>query len=199
MLRLLIATHNTGKRRELSDLLGDLPIEWVTPEEIGLHLQIIEDGNTYEENAAKKAVAHAEASGLVSLADDSGLEVEALGGAPGLHSARYLPGVDATDADRRAYLLKNLEGKPRPWKACFRAAVAIAVPHEGVRNAEGACVGEIIPEERGTGGFGYDPIFLVEKTGRTMAELPMAEKNRVSHRARAMMKAAAILTDLLQS
>ncbi len=133
----------------------------------------------------------------MSLSDDSGLEVDALGGAPGLYSARYLPGKAASDADRRAYLLKNLGGKPRPWIARFRAAVAIAIPRGAVRCVEGSCSGEIIPEERGTGGFGYDPIFLVEKTGHTMAELPMAEKNRVSHRARAMMQARVVLKDLL--
>jgi len=197
MHRLLVATHNKGKMQEIQALLGDLPIELVTPERAGVLLQVTEDGETYLENATKKAAAFADASGLLSLADDSGLEVAALGGAPGLHSARYLPMKDATDADRRAYLLQNLRGKPRPWTARFRAAVAIAVPKQAVQCVEGACEGEIIPEERGTGGFGYDPIFLVGETGCTMAELPMAEKNRVSHRARAIMKARPILEVLL--
>src|ERR1700690_2423543 len=128
MNRLLIATNNRGKVEELRALLHDLPVELVTPLEINLELDVLEDGATYAENAGKKALAFAQASGLVSLADDSGLEVEALGGAPGLYSARYLSKPGATDADRRAYLLKNLGNKPRPWRARFRATIAIAVP-----------------------------------------------------------------------
>ena len=197
MDKLLVATYNKGKLQEIRALLGYLPLELVTPEQVGIRLQAREDGSTYVENATKKAVALADASGLVSLADDSGLEVEALGGAPGLYSARYLSMKDATDADRRAYLLANLQGKSRPWKARFRAAVAIAVPGKVVESFEGTCEGEIIPEERGTGGFGYDPVFLVEQTGSTMAELSMAEKNRMSHRARAIMKAKPILERLV--
>jgi XTP/dITP diphosphohydrolase len=196
MNRLLIATNNRGKVEELRALLHDLPVQLVTPLEINLELDVLEDGSTYAENAGKKALAFAQASGLVSLADDSGLEVEALGGAPGLYSARYLSKPGATDADRRAYLLKNLGNKPRPWQARFRATVAIAVPGQRVQLAEGDCRGEIIPEERGTGGFGYDPIFFIPELGRTMAELDMDEKNRVSHRARAMMNARPFLEKL---
>ncbi|MEW6240318.1 MAG: non-canonical purine NTP pyrophosphatase, partial [Chloroflexota bacterium] len=137
------------------------------------------------------------ASGLVSLADDSGLEVDALNGAPGLHSARYSLMQRASDTDRRAYLLHNLRGKPRPWTARFRATVAIATPRGDVELAEGICPGEIVPEERGTGGFGYDPIFLLQEMGLTMAELSMDEKNRLSHRARAVQAARPILIRLL--
>lgn len=197
MFRLLIATHNQGKRQEIHALLNDLPIELVSPEDVGVMLRVEEDGDTYVENATKKAVAFADASGLVSLGDDSGLEVDGLGGAPGLRSARYHPVAGATDADRRAYLLKNLQGRPRPWTAQFRAAIAIATPQGRVQCAEGACAGEIIPEERGTGGFGYDRIFLVEGKGRTMAELQMAEKNVLSHRARAVLNAKAILAEFI--
>ena len=193
MNKLLLATNNRGKVEELRALLHDLPVELVTPLDINLELDVLEDGSTYAENAGKKALAFAQASGLVSLADDSGLEVEALGGAPGLYSARYLSKPGATDADRRAYLLKNLGDKPRPWPARFRATVAIAVPGQRVQLAEGDCRGEIIPEERGTGGFGYDPIFFIPELGRTMAELGMEEKNRVSHRARAVMNARPFL------
>ena len=193
MNKLLIATNNRGKVEELRALLHDLPVQLVTPLEINLELDVVEDGSTYAENAGKKALAFAQASWLVSLADDSGLEVEALGGAPGLYSARYLSKPGATDADRRAYLLKNLGNKPRPWQARFRATVAIAVPGQKVQLAEGDCRGEIIPEERGTGGFGYDPIFFIPELGRTMAELGMEEKNRVSHRARAVMNARPFL------
>lgn len=197
MTRLLIATNNKGKVREIRALLSPLPLELLTPDDLGLDLSVNEDGRTYAENASKKAVAFATASGMISLADDSGLEVEALRGEPGLYSARYVPRDGATDADRRAFLLQRLLGKPRPWTARFCAAVAIAVPGKGVQSAEGECRGEIIPEERGSGGFGYDPIFLVAPTGHTMAELEMDEKNRLSHRARAILKARVILERIL--
>jgi XTP/dITP diphosphohydrolase len=193
MNRLLIATNNKGKLEEVRALLLDLPVELVTPHDLNLELHVTEDGSTYAENAEKKAIAFARASGLISLADDSGLEVEALGGEPGLYSARYLQRPGATDADRRAYLLKNLKDKPRPWTAHFHAAIAIAVPGRDVQLVEGECRGEIIPQERGSGGFGYDPIFFVSEAGRTMAELGMDEKNRLSHRARALMNARPIL------
>jgi XTP/dITP diphosphohydrolase len=196
MNKLLIATNNKGKVKEIRALLDDLKIELVTPADLGLNLDVVEDGKTYAENAAKKAVAFFRASGLISLADDSGLEVDALNGAPGLHSARYLPKPNASDADRRVFLLQNLRGKPRPWTACFRATIAVAVSENDVRFAKGECKGEILPEERGTGGFGYDPIFLIPELNRTMAELEMDEKNRVSHRARAILNAKPMLTRL---
>jgi XTP/dITP diphosphohydrolase len=194
--QLLIATNNRGKVIEIQALLADIGCELVTPSQINLTLDVEEDGQTYAENAAKKAVAFARASGRISLADDSGLEVDALGGAPGLHSARYSLKPGASDADRRAQLLQNLRGQPRPWTARFRATVAIAAPQGGVELAEGSCPGEIIPEERGTGGFGYDPIFLLQESGLTMAELSMDEKNRLSHRARAVLAARPILKKL---
>jgi XTP/dITP diphosphohydrolase len=196
--QLLIATNNRGKVSELRELLSDVPVKLVIPDEIGLALTVEEDGRTYAENAAKKALAFARASGLVSLADDSGLEVWALGGAPGLYSARYSPKPGASDADRRAFLLENLRSvnAPQPWKAQFHATIAIATPKGEVRLAEGVCPGVISAEERGTGGFGYDPIFLLPERGLTMAELGMQEKNRLSHRARAVMAARPILTEL---
>ena len=198
MRKLLIATTNRGKLEEIQDLLKDLEVDLVTPGEAGLSLQVEENGSTYAENSSKKALAFADSSGLIALADDSGLEVDALGGAPGLYSNRYLSKPNATDAERRAYLLSNLRGRPRPWSAAFHATIAIAIPgNPSVRFAEGECRGEIIPEERGTGGFGYDPIFFIPEAGRTMAELSMAEKNRLSHRARAVMNARPILRDLL--
>jgi XTP/dITP diphosphohydrolase len=193
MNKLLIATNNKGKVTELQDLLKGSGILFVTPAQINLELDVEEDGVNYEENAGKKAIAFAQASGLISLADDSGLEVETLGGAPGLYSARYSPKPGAKDKDRRDFLLENLKDKPRPWKAHFHATIAVAKPSGEVEFAEGNCFGEIIPEERGTGGFGYDPIFLMEGLGRTMAELEMDEKNRLSHRALAVMSAMPIL------
>ena len=195
MKPLLIATNNKGKIRELQELLKDTGIELITPAQIQLDLDVVEDGQTYAENALKKVVAFSEASGLISLADDSGLEVDALGGAPGLYSARYgaQDGTKLSDAERRAFLIRNLKDKPRPWTARFYATLAIAVPRGDTQLAEGVCEGEIIPEERGTGGFGYDPIFLLPEVGKTMAELSMEEKNRLSHRARAVMNAKIML------
>jgi XTP/dITP diphosphohydrolase len=198
MNRLLIGTNNPGKVQELRALLRGLAAELVTPSDLGLNLQVAEDGSNYAENAIKKATGFARLTGLISLADDSGLEVDALGGAPGLHSARYLPNLDATDADRRVHLLQNLRDKPRPWTARFRSVVAVAVPGHAALWAEGECLGEIIGEERGVGGFGYDRIFLVAEAGRTMAELEMEEKNRVSHRARAVLQARSILENLFR-
>lgn len=193
MNKLLIATNNQGKIAELKELLANSGIEFVTPVQINLQLEVEEDGSTYEENAGKKAAAFAQASGLISLADDSGLEVNALDGAPGLYSARYSPKPGANDADRRAFLLENLKDKPRPWKAHFHATIAIAKPSGEIEYAEGNCHGEIISEERGTGGFGYDPIFLIAEQGKTMAELGTEAKNELSHRARALTAAMPIL------
>jgi len=197
MTSLLIATNNRGKMQEIRALLSDLPFSLVSPEEIGLILAVVEDGKSYGENAEKKAMAYARASGLAALADDSGLEVDALGGDPGLHSARYISQPGATDADRRAFLLHNLQGKPQPWLARFRAAVAISLPNGDTGIAEGECRGRIIPEERGTKGFGYDPIFLVDPTEKTMAELELQEKNRLSHRGKAVANARPIILRLL--
>ncbi len=196
MTQLLLATNNKGKLRELRALLADLPLELVTPADINLLLDVKEDGDTYADNAAKKAQAFAHASGLTALADDSGLEVDALDGAPGLYSARYSSKPGASDADRRAFLLQNLNGKPRPWMARFRATVAIASPAGSVELAQGTCPGEIIPTERGTGGFGYDPIFFLPEIGHTMAELSEETKNRLSHRAQAVQAAKPILMRL---
>jgi XTP/dITP diphosphohydrolase len=194
---LMIATNNPGKCKELRQLLGILPqIELVSPKDLGISLKIDETGATYQANAALKAQAFARASNLVVLADDSGLEVDALDGAPGLHSARYSGQPGASDADRRAYLLRNLADIPHPWTARFRAVIAVAVPGEEIRFAEGVCEGEIITEERGTNGFGYDPIFFMPELDRTMAELTDMEKNKVSHRGRGVMAALPILREV---
>jgi XTP/dITP diphosphohydrolase len=198
---LLIATNNQGKIKELQELLKDTGIELITPAQINLNLDVLEDGHTYAENATKKALAFASTSGLVSLADDSGLEVDALEGSPGLYSARYgsLNGEKLSDKDRRAFLIQNLQDKPHPWTARFHATIAVAIPNGETYLTEGFCKGEIIPEERGTGGFGYDPIFLLSDLGKTMAELSMEEKNRLSHRARAVMNAKPALFRLFKS
>lgn len=194
MKRLLIATTNPGKLVEFRDLLGDIPVELVMPER---DLRVVEDGANYAENAALKARAYAAASGWIALADDSGLEVDALDGAPGLHSARYSPVKNAGDADRRALLLANLRNLPRPWTAHFHCTVAIALPDGRLYLSEGQVFGEIIPDERGQNGFGYDPIFLLPELGRSMAELSREEKNTLSHRARAVHAALPVLRELM--
>ena len=197
MLKLLLATGNRGKVKEIMAILAGLEIPLVTPDMLGLDLEIVEDGDTYAENAAIKARAFCLASGMATLADDSGLEVDCLGGQPGLHSARFSPKAGATDADRRQLLLERLAGYPAPWTARFCCKVVLARPDEPMLFFEGVCQGEIIAEERGENGFGYDPIFLIPELGRTMAELTLPEKNRLSHRAKAVQAAIPDLRKLL--
>lgn len=198
MQRLLIATRNPGKLREIQSLLDDPQISLITPDMIGASLNVMESGRTYEENAALKASAYARLANLITMADDSGLEVDALSGQPGIRSARFSPLPNATDADRRAYLLDLLRAYPQPWSAHFHCTVAIAAPTGKIYYGQGNCPGEIIPTERGTNGFGYDPIFLIPVAGLTMAELSMAEKNQLSHRAHAITAALAVLHMLLR-
>ncbi len=183
---LLFASTNRGKIRELAALLKGTGYGLTTPDELGLDLDVEETGQTYEENARLKAAAFCQASGLYSLADDTGLEVSALDGAPGLHSARFSSIPNASDADRRQLLISRLRNKPRPWLARFVCVVALASPDGPMESAFGSCDGEIIPDERGREGFGYDRIFLFPKLNKTMAELKMEEKNRISHRAMAV-------------
>ncbi len=186
--------------------------ELLTLKDAGVTLRVAEDGATYAENAARKALQYCKASGLLTMADDSGLEVDALDGAPGLHSARYSAKPGANDADRRQVLLQNLADKPRPWTARFRCTVVIAVPAghplpsrftpaavvDGISlyQTEGTCEGEIIEQERGRNGFGYDPVFLMAGLVHTMAELSTEEKNQLSHRARAVKAAVPLLEKL---
>jgi XTP/dITP diphosphohydrolase len=198
MTDLLIATTNPGKIVEIQDLLEGLHFNLLLPADLDIRLEVAETGQTYAENAALKAQAYCAAGGILTLADDSGLEVATLDGAPGLHSARYSPQPGAKDADRRALLLRNLTGKPQPWLARFVCAVVIAAPGEPLQFAEGECRGEILPEERGSNGFGYDPIFYLAGLGRTMAELTRAEKNTLSHRARAVQAALPVLRGFLE-
>lgn len=196
MKQVLLASTNPGKLAEMRALMGDLALELVTPEGLGLSLKVAETGNSYAENATLKASHWAQTCGLWSLADDSGLEVAALGGRPGLYSAR-LAGEGHSDADRRTVLLAELEGRPRPWQARFVCVMALAGPSARVDLATGICRGEVIPEARGQMGFGYDPIFLVEGQEKTMAELPMSKKNQLSHRARALAQLRPTMIDRL--
>jgi XTP/dITP diphosphohydrolase len=178
----LIATTNLGKLGELTALLGEFADELTDLRRLGLDLAVAEDEPDYDAIARNKARLYASASGLWTVADDTGLEVDALGGAPGVRTAR----LSGDDHSRRAKLLALLAGSPRPWTARFRCSVALASPAGEALVGRGACEGEVIPQERGRQGFGYDPIFLVGGTEETMAELPLLEKNRISHRARAV-------------
>ena len=192
--RLLIATGNAGKLREFRQLFGayvESDWELVAPADVGLAgFTVVEDGQTYAENAGRKARSYANAAGLPALADDSGLEVDALDGAPGLYSARYA-GEAADDDANRARLLQALAGVPTERRtARFRCVIALAFPYTtNVRLGEGVVEGVIAMDERGGLGFGYDPVFALPD-GRRMAELALAEKNRLSHRARALAQAA---------
>jgi len=215
MTKLLIASNNPGKLVEFEALLHPAAgldwVELILPRQIGLVLDVVEDGQTYAENAALKAQAYYHAvSGrdgekLIILADDSGLEVNCLGGAPGIHSARYsdlvvpqrAPLPKASDADRRVLLLRNLAGQPRPWLAHFHCTVALISPAGEMVYTQADCPGEIIPTERGSGGFGYDSIFLLSESGLTMAELSMERKNQLSHRALAVKAAIPVLRQWL--
>ncbi|AUX47909.1 nucleoside-triphosphate diphosphatase [Sorangium cellulosum] len=199
-LRLLAATSNRGKLAELRSLLADLPIEVRSLAEVLPDAPpVVEDGATFLDNALLKARAGALRSAMVTLAEDSGLEVDVLGGRPGVHSARFA-GEGATDAENNAALLAALEQVPddRP-RARFRCVMVLLDPRSGEEPivTEGRCEGWISRQAQGTGGFGYDPLFVVGDYGRTMAELAEAEKNRVSHRGRAMQAMRASLEALL--
>ncbi len=196
MMKLLLATNNQGKLAELRALLSDLNLELLSPADLDLNIQVQERGLNYLENAVLKAAIFADAAKIWTLADDTGLEVEALDGAPGLYSARYAPKPGATDKDRRDHLRKNLEGSPQPWKAAFQSVVALVGPEGSPIVTRGTCPGVIIQEGRGHGGFGYDRIFQLEETGLTMAELTIEEKNEISHRARAVKKLIPIFEHL---
>jgi XTP/dITP diphosphohydrolase len=196
-LPLVLATRNPDKVREITAIYAHLDLDLHTLREWPAVGELPEDAGTYAGNAASKAAAVAAATGLIALADDSGIEIDALGGRPGVHSRRFL-GEAATDAERNARVLALLERVPDAQRtARYRAAVAIARPGGDVRIFEGACEGRIAPQARGGGGFGYDPVFLLPREGRTMAELPPEVKNRLSHRARALRAAEPYLEALL--
>lgn len=187
--RLLLGTRNPGKVKEITTILEDSGWTFSSLQEFAAVGPAAEDGVTYAENAIAKARFYAAATGLLALADDSGLEVAALGGAPGVYSARYA-GEGASDADRRALLLAELiRVDARDRRARFVASVAIAHPNGEVLNlSEGICEGTITFEPRGTSGFGYDPLFVPDGYYQTFAELSDEVKNRISHRARALMR-----------
>lgn len=196
MLKLLLATSNPGKTREYRSLLDGLDYQIVTLPGEGIAEVVTESGNSYEQNARLKAVTYARLSRLTALADDSGLEVDALNGEPGIKSARFI-GSAATDAERVRFLLAKLDGVP--WEqrtACFKCVIAIATPEGQCQICYGECGGMIALEAKGEDGFGYDPVFFLPEIGKTMAELPFETKNEISHRARASQKARQVLQQL---
>lgn len=196
-MQICLATENKGKVAEIQAMLNGLPVTVCTSSDLGIVMKVAETGATYRENAYLKASAYAARTGLPSLGDDSGLEVDALDGAPGLFSNRFAPIKNPTDRDRRQYLLTQLASKPRPWTAFFTCTICLCLPNGKHWFFNGRCEGEIIPEERGTNGFGYDPIFLMRGMTSTMAELADEEKNRLSHRARAMQKTLLLFERLI--
>jgi XTP/dITP diphosphohydrolase len=198
---LVIASSNPGKLAELRKLLADLPVELVTlAEAIGEAQELREDGDTFEANAVQKARAACQLTQLCALADDSGLEVDALGGRPGVRSARYAH-ERATDGENNAQLLRELEEVPDEQRqARFRCTLALVTPWQldHAQISEGSCTGSIARTPRGSGGFGYDPLFVVDEfAGRAMAELSEDEKNSISHRARAVRAMRPLLIELL--
>lgn len=184
-MKLVLASKNPGKLRELQEILGSLGVEVLLESQVGLDLEVEETGTTFEENAFLKADAVMKASGLPAIADDSGLVVDALDGAPGVYSARF--GGRESDAARTALLLEKLEGVPADKRtARFVSAIACRLPDGRTVAAKGSCEGVVAAAPRGQGGFGYDPVFLVPSLGKTFAELSAEEKNKISHRGAAL-------------
>ena len=196
MPKLLLATTNRGKIREYRHLLSGLPFTLVTPDDVGVDMVVEEKYPTYEENARTKATAYAGASHLITLADDSGLEVDALGGEPGIRSARAA-GEKAQDEDRIEHLLSRLKDVPREKRtARFKCVIAIAMPGGRTELCQGECEGLIAFQPEGEKGFGYDPVFYLPEFDKTMAELPLDIKNQISHRGRAAREAYRVLEKL---
>lgn len=196
-MKIVLATHNEGKVRELRQLLSGLGFDVVSLTNYPELPEVIEDGDTFEANAIKKAVETAAAVGEISLADDSGLEVDYLDGAPGVHSARFA-GPERGDSANNQKLLQLLEGIPRGKRtAKFRCVVAVATPGGKVATVDGSCEGIIETQPSGSGGFGYDPLFWVPEFGKTFAELNAEIKNAISHRGRALKKVGSILKDIV--
>lgn len=187
-LKLMVATGNRGKLAEFRDALSQLDLTLLSLEDAGIEALPVETGASYEENALLKAAFVALRTGLPALADDSGLEVDALGGAPGVYSARY-GGEGLSDGERMAHLLAELRAVPQAGRrAAFRCVVVLATPGGAIASFDGVTHGELTAGPRGEGGFGYDPIFRSDELGKTFAEASLAEKRRVSHRGKALAK-----------
>lgn len=192
-MELVVATRNQGKLKEIRRLLAESPVEVIGLDAFADLPEVVEDGDSFEANARKKAETVARLTGRTTLADDSGLVVAVLAGEPGVHSARYA-GEQASDADNNAKLLRALEGMPRNERqAAFHCAMALCDPDGSCRVFHGQVSGLILDAARGGGGFGYDPLFLVREYGKTMAELPLEVKNRISHRGQALRQVLQVL------
>ena len=186
-MRVILASNNENKLREMQQILSPLGWEILRQKDVGLHLDPDENGETFEDNSRIKAEAVMQASGLPAIADDSGVSVDALNGAPGVHSARYGGAACKTDEDRNQFLLKNMEQVPDGSRgAKFVSVITMAYPDGKIVSARGELPGEILRQEQGNGGFGYDPLFYIPAEGCTMAELTPERKNEISHRAVAL-------------
>jgi XTP/dITP diphosphohydrolase len=197
MKEIVVATSNPGKRREIKDALQGMAIEFVSLDDLSPMLPLEEDGRTFRENALKKARVVAKLTGILTIADDSGLEVDRLQGMPGVRSARFA-GEGASDAENNLKLLQLLKDVPSSQRgATFRCVIAVVSPQGKEACVEGVCRGVIGGTERGRQGFGYDPLFLLPELGKTLAELPLEVKNKVSHRGRALAALKEALGDFL--
>ncbi|MGI5921570.1 MAG: XTP/dITP diphosphatase [Syntrophomonadaceae bacterium] len=195
--KLLLATRNKHKKQELQEILSDLNLEIVTLEDIEPLPEVEEDGQTFTANAIKKARITASLSGMITLADDSGLVVDALDGKPGVYSARFA-GEHATDEENNRKLLKMLKNVPEPQRtARFQCVIAISSPEGKIATVEGSCEGRIALKPSGQGGFGYDPLFIPAGEERSFAMLSAEQKNRISHRGKALKKAKPVIVNFL--
>lgn len=195
--QLLVATHNKGKVAEFAEMLADLDVAWLSLDDVGITEDVEETGETFQANAELKALAYASQTGLLTLADDSGLEVDALDGQPGVYTARY-GGPGLTHADRYHLLLRNLRDvAPAERTARFRCVIVLANAAGVIGTAVGVCDGRIAQEPAGTGGFGYDPVFFLPEQGVTMAQVPSAVKHQISHRGQAMKAITPLLRQIL--
>jgi XTP/dITP diphosphohydrolase len=195
--RLLLATKNPGKLKEFAELLIDLDLEWLSLDEMGINVDVEESGETFKENAIIKATSYAKSSGCLTMADDSGLEVDALNGRPGVRTARF-GGPHLSPVERYRYLLTLMKKIPEDQRSArFKCVIALAFPGGLVGISHGICEGTIANRPRGSGGFGYDPIFYLPNIGKTMAELTSNEKHGVSHRGLALANIKPILETIL--
>lgn len=198
MTDLVVATRNKGKLEEIREFLKELPVRLLSLNDVGFHQEIAEDGATFKENAVKKAATVAKATGKLTIADDSGLEVDALQRQPGVFSARFA-GPKATDHENNLKLLQLMKNIPEPRRtATFRCVIALASPDGVIGAVEGSCDGAIGLAEVGSNGFGYDPLFIRSEYNKTFAQLDCSVKNRVSHRAKALEKLSLLLENYLQ-
>lgn len=199
MTKLLVATHNQGKVTEFAEILQDLAIEWLSLDDVGVGQDVEETGRTFRENSVLKARAYAAETGLLTLADDSGLEVDALDGAPGVYTARY-GGEGLTAVQRYQKLLNDIKTVPEPRRtARFRCVIVLAAPDGTILGeSEGVCEGRIALEPVGDNGFGYDPVFYLPQFNKTMAQLPAAQKHQISHRGQAVQAIVPRLRELLK-